>query len=380
MSLIRLTCLTDTLYAPEVDGNLDPRPYTRRRRRGRMERLVEPEIAPATALFRHYLRGAIERAAADLPADRPVVALVHGFLFDPKQAVTPEPEDTDNPHGRVYHLMRRDEAQEQRHHTTSWPLGLGFGAADQSGADGLALAFGWQSQPGFASSLISHFQNFYARAYDKAALAAWALLNALEELAAALPGHPIDIFAHSLGSRVVVRAIALAAKHRPALIGRLGRVIFLGGGEYVVEAQVMYRRLQGLEAGPKPAFYNIVSRENDVLDKLGENFGPRTFGNSQVIGHNGLDLRSDEARKAVPDWIDLQIDSRTLQDWMGGRGHEISGDRPDNIWDHWYYYTFRGNMAVYRAILREREAWAIARLRDAGVPEGVSKGWSPFGD
>ena len=37
-------------------------------------------------------------------------------------------------------------------------------------------------------------------------------------------------------------------------------------------------------------------------------------------------------------------------------------------------------MAVYRAILREREAWAIARLRDAGVPEGVSKGWSPFGD
>ena len=73
----------------------------------------------------------------------------------------------------------------------------------------------------------------------------------------------------------------------------------------------------------------MVSRENDVLDKLGENFGPRTFGNTQVVGHNGLDV---ETRS--PHWMDLQIDSKTLQEWMTGRGFEVSGDRPGNVWDH----------------------------------------------
>ena len=27
--------------------------------------------------------------------------MVNGFLFDPRQAVTRDPKDTDNPHGRI---------------------------------------------------------------------------------------------------------------------------------------------------------------------------------------------------------------------------------------------------------------------------------------
>jgi len=380
MSIIRLSCIKDTIYAPHSNGDLDPAAYNRRRLRGRMDKLVEPRIAPASALFRHYLQSKVRRAAVDLPAAQPPLVMVHGFLFDPKQAVTPDPGDTDNPHGRMYHFKDTGERNEQRHHTTGWPLWMGYEEADQTGASGLAIAFGWHSQPGFASSLINRFQNFYARAYEVAGTTAWVLVNVLDELAKTVPGRRIDIMAHSLGARVVVRALALAAKHHPDLTERINRVIFLGGAEYVVEAQLMYRRLHDLDRAQRPEIYNIVSRENDVLDKLGENFGPRTFGNSQVIGHNGLDM-SDRAAKNVPNWIDLQIDSEPLQDWMLNQHNiEVSGDRPGNIWDHWYYYTFRGNLELYRGIFRDRPQWSIAALRAAKVPEGVSRRWYNFGD
>lgn len=376
MSIVRFSVLGDVPCAPDRTGNIDLRRYSRRRQRGMMAPLREPAVPGANSDLHHYLARSIERAAAELPAAAPVVIMVHGFLFDPKQVIGAEPKDTDNPHGRLYHFTDGDESEEQRHHTASWPLGLGFAAEDASGRGGLAIAFGWQSQPGLASSLIQHFQNFYARAYDKGGLAAWILANLIRGVTALLPGHPIDLVCHSLGAHVVVRAIALAAdRGLDGVVERLGRVILLGGAEYVVEAQLMQRRLARLGLAGGPVFYNIVSRENDVLDILGENFGPRTFGNSQVIGHNGLDIEQPAAN-----WMDLQIDSARLQGWMAAKGFTISGDRPDNVWDHWYYYTFRGNMAVYREILRNREAWRLTALRNAQIPEGVSRRWWDFGD
>lgn len=378
MSIIRLSVLKDTVFAPSLAGNIDMAPYNRRRRTGRMESLPEPEMARSTSTFRHYLDHAVAANTAALAPDAPIVILVHGFLFDPKQAVSPVPHETDNPHGRVYHFQAGDEAEEQRHHTSSWPLGLDF-ADNDDGASGLAIALGWQSQPGFATSLLNHFQNFYARAYENAGATAWTLVNIVDALGDLLPGHPVHLMCHSLGSRVVVRALALACKHgRSDLIARLGNVLILGGAEYVVEAQLLQRRLEATGADRLPAIYNFVSRENDVLDKLGENFGPRTFGNTNVIGHNGLDTATR------PDnWIDLQIDGPALQKWMAEQHNfEISGDRPGNVWDHWYYYTFRGNMALYAAILRKPEAWRIGTLRNSvpAVPDGVSRRWSLFGD
>ena len=309
--------------------------------------------------------------------------MVNGFLFDPRVAVTRDPKETDNPHGRIFHFSAGDAGEEIRHHTTGWPLHLGFREADD-GEHGLAVAFGWYSQPGHATSLTSHGQNFYARAYDLGRSASWSLLRVLRALSAMLSsrGRPIDIFCHSLGSVVVVRALAIAAKHNFGLLEAVGRVILLGGSEYTGEAQIMYRRVAEVakrrrwngEQGPQ--FYNIVSRENDILDKLAENFGPKGFfSDTQVIGHNGL-----EARKGADRWIDLQIDGGRLGDWFGQFGVHISGDNPGEIWDHWYYYTHRGNMDFYRRILRERKAWSIACLRghDPKCPEGVARGW--FGD
>ena len=152
----------------------------------------------------------------------------------------------------------------------------------------------------------------------------------------------------------------------------------------------MYRRLMELEqAGviskdTGPTFYNVGCRENDVLDWLGENFGPRTFGNTNVIGHNGLGLGE------APRWLDLQIDKPELRDWLRAyRKLDISGDQPGTVWDHWYYYTHRGNMEFYRRILRERDAFAIDTLRRTkvrigsaravGLPQGIESG-RIFGD
>lgn len=384
MSTVRLSVLRDTVYGTTEIGDIDLDPYTRRRRLGEMEALPEGVLAAGNSFLSHYLDHALETAASDLQPDSPVVVMVHGFLFDPKQKVSADPGGTDNPHGRLFHYVDGDEHEEQRHHTSSWPLHLGFDPDDKTGRSGLAVAFGWQSQPGFASSLINHFQNFYARAYDNGGKAAWVLVNVLKLLAEKLPNNDIHLMCHSLGSRVVIRALAQALKpeRNPetrqtlhSVVERIGQVVLLGGAEYVVEAQLMMRRVMAAPLNRQPQFYNVASRENDVLDKLGENFGPRTFGNSQVIGHNGLDTSNP-----AENWIDLQIDGGDLQAWMQTRNIDVSGDRPGNVWDHWYYYTYRNNMKLYREILRQPGDWDIAALRALEIPEGVPRRWWNFGD
>lgn len=399
MSIIRLSCLKDRLFAPALDGAFVDGAFDARRRppAGRMEVVAPPRLlAPGAALGR-YLDHMLAREAGSLGADAPVVVMLHGFLFDPRQAVTVAPSDSDNPHSRLYHFGfdRSDaaEREEWRHHTSSWPVGLGIAAAD-GGASGLALAFGWHSQPGFAASILEAGRNFYARAYDYATLSSWPLVNLLLALSERIDDRPIDLFVHSLGTRVTLRALAKAAKlalgrEPPAraddvarlrgLFRRLGRIVLMGGSEYVVEAQIFNERLlalaarDGWPADGGPFVYNFGSNENDVLDTLAENFGPRTFGNSQVIAHNGLETGDRSAR-----WMDLRIDGWPLRSWMEAfatetspMGFMISGDREGNIWDHWYYFTYRNNMAVYRSILRERPNWTFQALRAGeGHPNG----------
>lgn len=391
MSIIRVSCLKDRLYAPMLDGTFVDRPYDARRRPpvGRMEEVSPPQLLAAGSQLGRYLDHMLDREAGGLSDGAPVVVMLHGFLFDPRQAVTVAPEDSDNPHSRLYHFgfdpTVPAEREEWRHHTSSWPVGLGI-AEDDGGVSGLAIGFGWHSQPGFASSILEVGQNFYARAYDYATLSSWPLVNLLVALAERIGDRPIDLFVHSLGTRVTLRALAKAAKlalerepvARPedtarlrGLFRQLGRIVLMGGSEYVVEAQIFNERLlslaarDGWDAGFGPHVYNFGSKENDVLDVLAENFGPRTFGNSQVIGHNGLETGDRSAR-----WMDLRIDGWPLRNWMEAfatdgnpMGFMISGDREGNIWDHWYYFTYRNNMAVYRSILRERPSWTFAALR-----------------
>lgn len=404
MSIVRVSALKGAVYGVEETGAFVHGAYDRRRFVGQTEELKEPDEAggglPAVepgsepmswqdadrrgfprenSTLMHLMTERMAPAVANL--NGPVVLMVHGFLFDPRDTVGAKPEDSDNAHSRLYHFIDGDRDREIRHHTTSWPLHLGFGESDADGADGLALGYCWHSRPGFASSLIDKFQNFYSRAYANAEGASWNLLTVLHCMDRLLPeGRRVDLFCHSLGSRVIIRMLAHAAKHgRRDLLARIDRVIILGGAEYVVEARLMLKRLHKAGATAHIQIYNIVSRENDVLDKLGENFGPMTFGNSNVIGHNGLDV--EDPRSLGPNWLDLQIDGRELQTWMQEKRQlTVTGDNPDSVWDHWYYYTDRQNMELYRSILRHRDDWNIAALRAEGIPDRVSRRRSVFGD
>lgn len=387
MAIIRLSCDRSELFAPRRDGALVETAYDPVALEGRLgrylERDVSPDVALANSTLQSYIDAAVRREAPNLGANQPVVVLVHGFLFTPHMRVSADPKESDNAHSRLYHFLDSGQDSEIRHHTTSWPRWLGFQEGD-GGAHGLCVAFCWHAQPGLAQSLMERFQNYYARAYDYGTESAWALANVIECLARRIPNRPIDIFCHSLGTHLVVRAVALGCKHAGSVtyLPRLGRIIMMGGAEYVVEAQLMYRRIMACPMGRAqgPMIYNIGCRENDVLDKLGENFGPRTFGNTNVIGHNGLDSAPLAER-----WIDLQIDSGELRSWLAAYdGLDVSGDQPGNVWDHWYYYTHRGNMEWYRRIFREREKWHLPELRRKvgrrkSIPEGIERGWL-FGD
>ncbi len=388
MSMIRLSAIHTGLYAPSSAGQYHNTLYSDSKLRGRLGDFARPDNDALSAAgprisdeLDHYMAGSIAKKAVGLSGADPVVMMVNGFLFDPRVSASDPANESDNPHVRLFHFKDFGEVDEVRHHTTGWPGRLDI-PNGSDGAGGLAVGFGWYSNPGFAKSLIAHFKNFYARAYDLGTEMGWPLLTGLTALAKHLPaGRPIDIMCHSMGSTVTIRAIALAAKYNLPVLSRIGRIIILGGSEYSGEAQLMYNRLmtvarnRGWSAKTGPYIYNIVSRENDVLDKLAENFGPKSFfSNTQVVGHNGLN-----AARHADRWIDLRIDGSDMRKWAKSvHGLKISGDNPESVWDHWYYYTHRGNMEMYRRILRDRKAWSFKNLRAAKVPEGVATGF--FGD
>ena len=116
MSTLRLSVLKQSVNATTGGGDINLDPYSRRRRLGRMDTLPEGVLAKPNSDLSHYFDSMLEAAVADLPEDAPVTVMVHGLLFDPKQKVSSDPSDTDNPHGRVFHYVDGNEHEEQRHH------------------------------------------------------------------------------------------------------------------------------------------------------------------------------------------------------------------------------------------------------------------------
>jgi len=387
MAILRFSTKHAVLGVPTGTGDYDSQPFNLVRRSGVIGEYAHPEKssdqAPpiATGAIDRAITGLLSRSAPDLPEDQPITVMVHGFLFDVEAKADKIAAKSDNPHSRVFHFVNGNPKDERRDHTTGWPLHLGF--QEDTGATGLAVAFGWLSWPGFMDSLLNDGKNFYASAYRYAEESSWPLIVLLDALDRWLGSKStrIDLICHSLGSVLVTRALSRAAKYAMPLTGRLDRVVILGGSEYTDEARLMNERVvelaasQGWRAHQGPSFYNVASRENLVLDLLAENAGPRTlFTRSQVVGHNGL-----EAPKGQPRWMDFQIDSGPLADWLKTHiGAEVRGDTP-TIWDHWSYYTHRGSMSLYERIIRSRRADAdFQNLRALDIPEGVDIGF--FGD
>ena len=232
------------------------------------------------------------------------------------------------------------------------------------------------------TKLGDRLPDVYREPYERADRAAWVLVNALRSVAAALPGRPIDFFCHSLGSRVVVQALhRLAAEaQKPgggelkALLGRVGRVVIVGGAEYTAPTRRMLAAVRKVRPSG-PSFYNFMARRDRVLGLLAQRFHPVELGLRRVVGLCGLTPGEQD-----PDWLDLQLDAdadgaHPLNAWLKPRGLTVEGVHLTGVLNHWHYFTGAGNMEVFRAILRDREAWAIARLREQRIPERGGVTW-----
>jgi hypothetical protein len=224
--------------------------------------------------------------------------------------------------------------------------------------------------------------DLYREPYERADLAAWVLVNTVRSVAAALPDSPIDFFCHSLGSRVVVQALhrMAAEAQKPeggelkTLLGRVGRVVIVGGAEYTTPARRMLAAVRAVHpAGP--SVYNFMARRDRILGLLAQRFHPVDLKLRRVVGLCGLTPGEQD-----PDWVDLQLDAdpdgtHPLNAWLRPRKLSVSGVHLTGVLNHWHYFTDERNMDVFEAILRDRGAWAIARLRREGIPERAGVVW-----
>ena len=218
MAIIRFSALKKAVYATDPNGEFVDSEYSKRSRVGRLfeardwknGRDDHMNLKKNADNLYHYVEKTLQKQMKSYKKGQPVTIMVHGFLFNPKEPVTIRPEETDNAHGRIFHFQDGDIETEVRHHSSSWPLHLGF--KKDEGESGLAVAYGWHSAPGLATSLLKRGQNHYQRAYDYAEDSAMALHHIFHALAKNIDEDiPIDIICHSLGSRVVIRLIAKIA-------------------------------------------------------------------------------------------------------------------------------------------------------------------------
>lgn len=316
--------------------------------------LFDPELGPDAEPL--TVRAARSCAPA-LRRSQPLVVMIHGYKFDPFDA------RAENPHDYLYHFDPSLVCADRWQRPASWPLGLGFRERDPWGIHGLGVGFAWSSRP---RQRIGAF----CQSYIEAGNAGRALLETLDILAQAYPRRDIDIFVHSLGARVALTALRVAARRgRSDLIERIGRVLLLGPAELASVARDTMTLIERAAPARRPEIYNIVARENDFFDVLVERFSPRMKGVRPIcVGSHGLG-------EDFEGWLDLQIDSPALKPWLEARGVVIGGGPPRRVC-HWGVYNRPGALDFYASILRDRPRWSIDRMRSEGVPTDQEQRWA----
>ena len=319
---------------------------------GRTARLYDPEAGAETSAL---TCAAIRAATPALAPRMPIVILVHGYRYDPHSAPLV------NPHKTLFAFDPIRPRTDRWQKTESWPRGLGFTPEDKTGAEGLCIAFGWPSRP------RNRFGRFCA-AYGNAERAGAALLRTVELIARVHPGRPIDFVSHSLGARVVLCAIRLAARRgRHDLLAAMGRAIMLGPAELAIVARKALASVDAVARQSGPDVYAMLARENDVFDALLEHFAPALPMRRKIgIGAAGIGA----GRR---NWLDLQIDHPDTRSWLAERG-AIIGGAPRRAC-HWGVYNRPGTLDLYAAILRDRARWSIPVLREEAVPEDLEPRW-----
>ena len=255
-------------------------------------------------------------ALGDRPARAPVTLLVHGFRYDAA-------DKTRDPRRLIY--QTGPDAGRQRGRTISWTRPLGLSGADS----GLAIGFCWR-----ATGTIW-------TAYDRAAAAGAALARAISVLHGAAPDRAINIFAHSLGARVALRALA----HLPP--GAVDRMILMSAAEFRSRAE----RALTVAAGA-PEVLNVTGRENALFDLLLRAAFP----------HLGPTLGTGGPVRAG--WADLPMDRDDCTGALAAMGYRLRPYRARVC--HWSGYLRPGAFALYRDVLEGRVApstlaWTVDR-------------------
>jgi hypothetical protein len=285
-------------------------------RGGRLE-VPAPCGRPADMLLAEALSG--------IPADAPITVLVHGFKFSPF-------EQAASPHSHIFALTPRPGCWK----ALSWPAALGF--SEYGREDGLCIAFGWPATAPMGARGLR-------RVYARTEAAAEALAALLEAIAALTPGRRADVLAHSLGARVLLSA--MARLKRPAL----GRAILMAPADFAGAARAALANPAAAEA----ELFSVLSGENALYDFLFERCVPAPARGDRALGR-GLD-------GAPGRWVDIRIDCERSLAALAIRGLEIAPRA--RRFCHWSVYLRPGIFALYRALLRDREAWSAAALRRA---------------
>ena len=289
-----------------------------------------------------------------------VVVMVHGYDYDPTGNVG---SSGDDPFYLVYGIpgaQYGDPPVTVDPHNSWLPL-VGEIKLDGTTGDDLAIAFAWVSEDHFAQYADACWSNAYQyAALDQAPLAAKALATVLAYLCSKKV--PVDVFAHSLGTRLASQAIGLLEPGKDDAFIR--RVILLGGAEYCVDANVnMF--------GRSFEVFNIASREDKVLTLGAEQMCHPVRANgsdaARVIGREGLigNYR----------WLDIQLDRESSVSWLAGKGYRVSAFNENDIhpgaWlNHWAYYMNDGNRAFLGDLLNKPEM-SISWFIQGGFLNGV---------
>ncbi len=236
----------------------------------------------------------------------------------------------------VHGFMFRDDDGQDDPDRVFWPeIVTAFGQAVEMWT-WYSVPFGIHPETPLASFLqtVRAWAGSWGRGYLHPYRYAWALsTDAGDRLGKhlrarhAVTGERVTLVGHSLGSRVVLRAAAMAPQ-------TVERILLLSGAELQQNAAV----LAGLLPVP---ILNVATREDDVLRILGAHCAGD--GDGACIGQAGL---GDDA---PANWLDLFLDDLNTQAVGRKLGWDLQGDQPGEWGDHWHCYRHAGNWPALRA-------------------------------
>ncbi len=252
-------------------------------------------------------------AVAGLRPDAPIVVMIHGFRFDPADP------DTD-PHTHILSMTPRPDCWK----AVSWPRRLGL-----TGDRGLAIGWGWRARGTIWG------------AYAEAQASGLRLATVISRLHRIAPDRPVHVFAHSLGARVALTALALV----PA--GAVGRLVLLSAAAFVAEAVVAL----DTPAGSRAEVFAVRGAENLLFDVLLR----------AALPFKGVTLGAGSA--GLPRCLDLALDRPAMLAALRRIGFRIAP--PAARICHWSGYLRPGVWGLYRALLHRPVDVPMSLLRDA---------------